>query len=333
MRLPAVPANALVNITDDMVLDYCKGLADAVRSFSEQVEATTLPPFHDPGHNLSAGDWVVVRKHVLKTCLEPRWRGPYQVILTTTTAVKCAELPNLIHASHRKKVACPLDREEALLRAPTTAKQVAAPELEKERREPEIEQELVEDGSITPVRDEGEELQEGAGESILMDTAGEPSTAEVLPEADSAEKQTERVPDREGEGFEMDQSQGDLTPLEPVAGPSRENTIEKEKAKSPILKKILTERSRQGDNWPESQVEKKKEVVNNQTIEEEVDTTRKEELSEGEPSGDWKLKRKRIASRKYAGPEWGYPTTNEWQHKFMSFCFDREVQSQYFDVT
>ncbi|KAJ1135040.1 hypothetical protein NDU88_001486 [Pleurodeles waltl] len=63
MRLPAVPAKALVNITDDMVLDYCKGLADVVRSFSHQLEATTLPPFHDPGHNLKAGDWVVIKKH------------------------------------------------------------------------------------------------------------------------------------------------------------------------------------------------------------------------------------------------------------------------------
>ncbi|KAJ1205919.1 hypothetical protein NDU88_001339 [Pleurodeles waltl] len=56
MRLPAVPANALVNITDDMVLDYCKGLADVVRSFSHQVEANTLPPISDPGHNLQTGD-------------------------------------------------------------------------------------------------------------------------------------------------------------------------------------------------------------------------------------------------------------------------------------
>ncbi|KAJ1150237.1 hypothetical protein NDU88_003032 [Pleurodeles waltl] len=74
MKLPVVPANALVNITDDMVLNYCNGLADVVRSFSLQVEGTTLPLIHDPGHNLTAGDWVVVRKHVRKTCLEPGWK-------------------------------------------------------------------------------------------------------------------------------------------------------------------------------------------------------------------------------------------------------------------
>ncbi|KAJ1216452.1 hypothetical protein NDU88_004054 [Pleurodeles waltl] len=178
-----------------------------------------------------------------------------------------------------KKVVCPQDHEEVLLRAPTTAKQVAAPELEKEPREPEIEQELVEDGSITPVRDEGEELQEGAEESISTDTAGEPRAAGALPEADSVEKQTEQVPDQEGERVKTDQSQSDTTPPEPVAGASRENPIEKEKEKSPILRRTFTEGSRKGDNWPESQVGKRKELVINETIEEEVDTTRKEEFS------------------------------------------------------
>ncbi|KAJ1170742.1 hypothetical protein NDU88_002614 [Pleurodeles waltl] len=232
-------------------------------------------------------------------------RRPYQVILTTTTAVKCAGIPNWIHVSHTKKVACPLDHEEALLRAPTTGKQVAAPETEKEQREPEVEPELVEDGSITCVRDKSKELQEGASESILTDaaeesittdTAGQPSAAGVLPEVVRSEKQIEQALDPDGEGVEQGQSQSDPTPPEPIAGPSRENTTEKEKEKSPILKRILTEGTRKGDNWPESQIEKGKEVVIDQTIGEEVDTTRKEELSEREFSGDRKLKRKRIAS-------------------------------------
>ncbi|KAJ1200800.1 hypothetical protein NDU88_004621 [Pleurodeles waltl] len=135
MRLPAVPANALVNITDDIVLDYCKGLADVVRSFSQHVEATTLPPIHDPGHNLRAGDWVFVLKHERKMCLEPHWWGPYQVILTTTTAAKCAGILNWIHLSHTKKVACPLDHEEALLRVPTTVRQITSLNQKKNKEE------------------------------------------------------------------------------------------------------------------------------------------------------------------------------------------------------
>ncbi|KAJ1202623.1 hypothetical protein NDU88_006420 [Pleurodeles waltl] len=122
------------------------------------VEATTMPPNHDPGHNLRAGVWFVVRKHVRKTYLELHWWGPYQVTPTTTTVVKCAELTNWIHASHTKKVACPLGHEETLLKAPTIVKQVATTEPEKEQREPEIDQEFVEDGSITLVRDDSEEL-------------------------------------------------------------------------------------------------------------------------------------------------------------------------------
>ncbi|KAJ1205916.1 hypothetical protein NDU88_001337 [Pleurodeles waltl] len=148
MRLPAVPSNALVNITDDMVLDYCKGLADVVHSFSHQVEATTLPPVTDPGHNLKAGDWVVIKKHVRKTCLEPRWKGPYQVILMTTTAVKCAGIPNWIHASHTQKVTCLTDEEVELLKVPTTEKEVSRPESV--RRGTETEGEPVEDSLVTP---------------------------------------------------------------------------------------------------------------------------------------------------------------------------------------
>ncbi|KAJ1105328.1 hypothetical protein NDU88_002736 [Pleurodeles waltl] len=291
MRLPAIPATALVNITDDMVLDYCKVLADVVRSFSQQVA------------------------------------------LTTTTAVKCAGQPNWIHACHTKRVVTPQDHEEVLLRAPTAANHVAVPEPEQEQIEPKIGSELVEVGSITPKRDKSAEIQEGERESNSADTAGEPSMGRVLPEADGAEAQAEQVPDQEGERAETDQSLSGPTPPEPAAGPSRGNTMERIKEKSPVLKRILTEGSRKGDNWPESQIRKKTELVINEPIEEEVDATIKDKLSGGELGGERRLKRMRVAIRRYAGPEWAYAATSEWQNKFMSFCFDREVPNQYFDAT
>ncbi|KAJ1124576.1 hypothetical protein NDU88_003026 [Pleurodeles waltl] len=149
-----------------------------------------------------------------------------EVVLTTTTAVKCAGIPNWIHASHTKKVACPLDHEEALLRIPTTVRQVSGPE--REQRGTENGSEPVEDGSVTPVRDKGGDLQEGNREAILIVAAAEPCQRRAFPEADDLERQAEQMPDPEGEGVEVDQSQWDLTPPEPVAGRSRENTTDQE---------------------------------------------------------------------------------------------------------
>ncbi|KAJ1202485.1 hypothetical protein NDU88_006285 [Pleurodeles waltl] len=169
MRLPAVPAHALVNITDGMVLDYCKGLADVVRSFSHQVEANTLPPISDPGHTLKASDLVVVKKHVRKLCLELRCKGPYQVILTTTTAVKCAGVPNWMHASHTKKVTCPTDEELEVSETTTPEKEVSGPE--NIQRGTETEGRPTEDG-LVPQR--VNEFERGDSEPISVEAAGEP---------------------------------------------------------------------------------------------------------------------------------------------------------------
>ncbi|KAJ1124958.1 hypothetical protein NDU88_003401 [Pleurodeles waltl] len=216
MRLPAVPANALLNITDDMVLDYCKGLADVVRSFSHQVEATTLPPIQGPGHTLKAGDWVMIKKHVRKSCLEPRWKGPFQVILTTTTAVKCAGVPNWIHASHTKKVLCPTEEEVEALKLPVPDKVPSAEaeqngtrseQAEIEEREKFSEDEatdsLGENQGETSDSDEGaegskepeaaesdKEPDESSGDNVLErgKKAGEPDQRRAFPEADDTER-------------------------------------------------------------------------------------------------------------------------------------------------
>ncbi|KAJ1179194.1 hypothetical protein NDU88_004430 [Pleurodeles waltl] len=182
--------------------------------------------------------------------------------------------------------------------------------LEREQRGTETGSEPVEDGSVTPLRDEGEDLQEGDEEPISTEAGGEPSQRRAFPETDDFERQTEQLPDPEGEGVEADQSHCDLTPPEPVLGPSREKTTEQDEVTSTTLKRALTKDPLKGDKWPQSQA---KEVVVETTIEEEVDPTKREDLSEGEMNGDQKLKRKRIASRRYTVPEWAYATTSEWQ--------------------
>ncbi|KAJ1176862.1 hypothetical protein NDU88_002129 [Pleurodeles waltl] len=319
MRLPAVPANALVNITDDMVVDY---LADVVRSFSHQVEATTLPPIQGPGHALKAGDWVVIKKHVRKSCLEPRWKGPFQVILTTTTAVKCAGVPNWIHASHTKRVTCPTEEEIEALKLPTADRKV--PDSETEQREPESEQEEIEteeifaeEDEVDPFGDNREEASGGDKDPISGEEAGEPNKRRAFPEADDTGKEGEYLTDLLGEGDKTEQRE--IVPILPemVAGPSGENNAKRRQSISKT-KETLNE-----NKWPKLK-EKRKEVSIITTSNEEQDTAKEQDISEKESKGDAKLKRKRIPSRRYSGPEWAYTATNDWSDEFLSLSLENE---------
>ncbi|KAM4702029.1 uncharacterized protein O3C94_002957 [Discoglossus pictus] len=62
-------------------------------------------------HQLLPGDWVLVKKFVRKTPLEPRYEGPFQVLLITATSVKLEGKTTWVHASHCKKVPPPDDQE------------------------------------------------------------------------------------------------------------------------------------------------------------------------------------------------------------------------------
>ncbi|VFV39610.1 pol_fenv1 ame: full=pol polyprotein contains:, partial [Lynx pardinus] len=52
-------------------------------------------------HQYRPGDWVLVKRHRQEN-LEPRWKGPYQIILTTPTAIKVDNIPTWIHHTHVK---------------------------------------------------------------------------------------------------------------------------------------------------------------------------------------------------------------------------------------
>uniref|UniRef100_A0A8C9DWT4 Uncharacterized protein n=2 Tax=Phocoena sinus TaxID=42100 RepID=A0A8C9DWT4_PHOSS len=62
---------------------------------------TTGPP--PTPHQLRPGDWVLIKRHRQET-LEPRWKGPYQIILTTPTAIKVDSIAAWIHYTHVKPV-------------------------------------------------------------------------------------------------------------------------------------------------------------------------------------------------------------------------------------
>nr|XP_054541353.1 uncharacterized protein LOC129144157 [Pan troglodytes] len=80
---------------------------------------TSPPP---TPHPYQPGDWVLVKRHRQET-LEPRWKGPLQVLLTTPTALKVEGIASWIHYTHIK----PVDPTSDLL-GPITAAAAEAPD-------------------------------------------------------------------------------------------------------------------------------------------------------------------------------------------------------------
>ncbi|XP_054969071.1 uncharacterized protein LOC129397878 [Pan paniscus] len=66
----------------------------------KELYETSPPPTPNP---YQPGDWVLVKRHRQET-LEPRWKGPLQVLLTTPTALKVEGIASWIHYNHVKPV-------------------------------------------------------------------------------------------------------------------------------------------------------------------------------------------------------------------------------------
>ncbi|KAG9281519.1 hypothetical protein AMEX_G33 [Astyanax mexicanus] len=94
-----------VHLLSDALLNYCQTLTQAVQAAQNQVSNAWGRP-SEGGHTIIPGQWVMVRRHD-KQSLEPRWDGPYQVLLITDSAVKCEGKKTWIHVSHCKVVPAP----------------------------------------------------------------------------------------------------------------------------------------------------------------------------------------------------------------------------------
>lgn len=106
---PLTPQKVTLLWTEEHLAEYVKALANVTKRFHSQVQNRTPKPAEGNTHNFNPGDYVLV-KSIEKHSLLPRWKGPFQVLLVTRTAVKVQGKPGWIHAMRCQKAPVPEER-------------------------------------------------------------------------------------------------------------------------------------------------------------------------------------------------------------------------------
>ncbi|XP_031953098.1 uncharacterized protein LOC116438347 [Corvus moneduloides] len=89
-------------IGEETLTTYMIALDKQLREIGKHVAGTRSRGLDGPVHDIQPGDYVYVKSLTEKT-LEPQWEGPFQVLLTTYTAIKIREQSAWIHHTRVKK--------------------------------------------------------------------------------------------------------------------------------------------------------------------------------------------------------------------------------------
>lgn len=88
-------------IGEETMTSYLIALSKQLRKFEKHVAGSRRRGLDGPVHNIQPEDYVYVKSLAEKT-LELQWEGPFQVLLTTFTAIKIKEQNAWIHHSRVK---------------------------------------------------------------------------------------------------------------------------------------------------------------------------------------------------------------------------------------
>lgn len=87
---------------DEIMTSYMVALGKQLSKIEKHVVGTRSRGLDGPVHNIQPGDYVYIKSLTEKT-LEPQWEGPFQVLLTSFTAIKIKEQSAWIHHTRVKK--------------------------------------------------------------------------------------------------------------------------------------------------------------------------------------------------------------------------------------